>query len=231
MLPSGAGYRAWAVNWINTPTAGTGTWRSGTGCHIRIRPPDSVQKARLPAFLDGSTARDEHALSQVHATLLMVAITIILALLILIMVLGMIPSWSWANPSDSDPLPPIIIIGIDHTSAKTGSVTYASRVFLLNNGSTVYTNNDLMADFYRIDGSCHSLDPERLPPHQIESLPGEIHQGRGCRSRYWNPGEIMEVDLKDGKITPGTNVTVKVIDKRTKKVISTHTVVAWLNRP
>jgi hypothetical protein len=36
----------------------------------------------------------------------------------------------------------------------------------------------------------------------------------------------MEVDLKDGKITPGTNVTVKVIDKRTKKVISTHTVVA-----
>ena len=149
MLPSGAGYRAWAVNWINTPTAGTGIWRSGTGWHIRIRSPDSTRKARLPALSAENVARDEHALSQIHATILMVAITIILALLILIMVLGMIPSWSWADTSDSDPLPPIIIIGIDHTSSKTGSVTCASRVFLLNNGSTVYTNNDLMADFYR----------------------------------------------------------------------------------
>ncbi|MFY9195489.1 MAG: archaellin/type IV pilin N-terminal domain-containing protein [Methanoculleus sp.] len=227
MLPSGAGYRAWAASWTSTPTAGTGTWRSGTGCHIRIRPPDSVQKARLPAFLDGSTARDEHALSQVHATILMVAITIILALLILIMVLGMIPSWSWANPSDSDPLPPIIIIGIDHTSAKTGSVTYASRVFLLNNGSTVYTNNDLMADFYRDRWKLATVSTLngylliKSNHYQVRFIKGE-----GCRSRYWNPGEIMEVDLKDGKITPGTNVTVKVIDKRTKKVISTHTVVA-----
>ena len=72
--------------------------------------------------------------------------------------------------------------------------------------------------------SCHSPTLNVLliksNHYQVRFIKGE-----GCRSRYWNP-QIMEVDLKDGKIT-GHNVTVKVIDKRTKKVISTHTVVAW----
>lgn len=84
-----------------------------------------------------------------------------------------------------------------------------------------------MADFYRDRWKLATVSTLngylliKSNHYQVRFIKGE-----GCRSRYWNPGEIMEVDLKDGKITPGTNVTVKVIDKRTKKVISTHTVVA-----
>ncbi len=153
----------------------------------------------------------------------MVALTIILAALLLLILLGMIPSWSWAKPAQ----PPIIITDVIHTSAETGKLTHASRVFLLNNGSVSYMNDDLKAVFYKND----------QPIVTVETLNGHLlinshHygvryiKGEGCRTRYWNPGEEMEVDLSDGTINPGAKVAVKIIDKKTGKVISKHEVVA-----
>jgi len=51
-------------------------------------------------------------------------------------------------------------------------------------------------------------------------------KGEGCRSPYWNPGEVMEIDLADRNIVPGVMITVEIIDKQTNKMISKHTVKA-----
>ncbi|MCK9318581.1 type IV pilin, partial [Methanoculleus sp.] len=159
------------------------------------------------------------ALSHTHATLLMVVITIILAALVLLMVLAMIPSWSWAEPS----LPPIIITGVSHASGETGKVTYASRIFLLNNDSTVYENDRLKAVFYR-DGqrtsSVQTLNGHLLISSRHDGV--KYIEGEGCRSLYWNPGEEMVVDLTDKTLVPGVMVTVEIVDKQTEKVISKH---------
>ena len=153
----------------------------------------------------------------------MVALTIILAALVLLMLLGMIPTWSWAEPAQ----PPIIITDILHTSTETGELTYASRVFLLNNGSATYKNDDLKAAFYKNDQPIVTV--ETLNGHLL--IPSHHYgvryiQGEGCRDIYWNPGEEMEVDLSDRTFSPCEKVTVKIIDKKTRKVISEYTVIA-----
>jgi len=151
----------------------------------------------------------------------MVAVTIILAALVLLMLLAMLPSWSWEEPAQ----PPIIMTGIAHTSPETGLLTCASRVTLKNNGSAVYENDALKAVFY-VNGqkACivYTLNGYLLIPshhYGVKTLGGE-----GCRSPYWNPGEAMVLDLTDNTFYPGAQVTLEILDKRTGKVISKHTV-------
>ncbi len=169
------------------------------------------------------TKASETALSDTHATLLMVAITVILAIILLLMLLSMLPTWSWAEP----PQPPIVITGISHVSPATGLMTHASRITLKNNGSTIYENDCLKAVFY-VDG---------VKACTIQTLNGHLlisshHYGvktlgnEGCRTPFWNPGEEMIADLTDGTFYPGAEVTLQIVDKLTGKVISKHTVIA-----
>ncbi|HOI59482.1 MAG: type IV pilin [Methanoculleus sp.] len=190
-------------------------------CRIKDRPHGGF---RVPPCLSlRHAAGSDCALSHTHATLLMVVITIILAALVLLMVLAMIPSWSWAEPE----LPPIIITGVLHTSGETGQMTYASRVFLVNNGSTVYENDRLRAVFYRDGTRTRTVSTLNgylfIPTHHYGV---RLLKGPGCRTLYWNPGEEIEVDLADKTFVPGVMVTVEIEDRRTGKVISKHTVEA-----
>lgn len=191
------------------------------GCRTRPRPPGASRTA--PRRSLRQVAGSEHALSHTHAALLMTAITVILAAILLLMLLSMIPAWSWAEPE----LPPIIITGVLHTSTETGQMTYASRVFLVNNGSTVYENDLLKAVIYR-DGQI-ARTVQTLNGHLLISSHHygvRYLAGEGCRTPYWNPGEEIEVDLADGTLVPGVMVTVEIIDKQTGKVVSKHTVEA-----
>ncbi|WP_292366389.1 MULTISPECIES: type IV pilin [unclassified Methanoculleus] len=163
----------------------------------------------------------ERALSDTHGTYLLVAVTIILAALVLLLLLAMVPSSLWTQP----PQTPIIITGITHTSEETGQLTYASRVTLKNNGSTVYENDCLKAVFYKNGQKVcivQTLNGHLLIPshhYGVKTLGGE-----GCRTPYWNPGEEMTADLSDGTFCPGAEVTVEIVDKRDGKVVSKHTV-------
>lgn len=199
--------------WVKTPSllqrVGDAAYESAADPALRLK---SGRQSRHAAMSD-------RALSHTHAALLMVAITVILAALVLLMALAMIPSWSWAEP----PLPPIVITGISHASGETGKMTYASRVFLLNNDSTVYENDCLKAVFYR-DGQ-RARTVQTLNGHLLISSHHDgvkYIEGEGCRSPYWNPGEEIVVDLTDGTLVPGVMVTVEIVDKRTEKVISKH---------
>jgi hypothetical protein len=153
----------------------------------------------------------------------MVAVTIILAALVLLMVLAMVPSWSWTEPEG----PPIVITGIAHTSEDTGQLTYASRVTLKNNSSTVYENDCLKAVFYRNGQKVcivQTLNGHLLIPSHHYGV--RFLEGEGCRTPYWNPGEEMTADLTDRTFQPGVEVTVEIVDKRNGEVISKHTVKA-----
>jgi archaellum component FlaF (FlaF/FlaG flagellin family) len=159
--------------------------------------------------------------SDTHGVLILVGVTVILAVLVLLMVLAMIPSWSWAEPSQ----PPIIITGVSHTSAATGKMTYASRVTILNNGSTVYENDYLKAEFY-VNGQRVSIVQTLNGYRFIQSHHYGVKTvgGEGCRTQYWNPGERIDIDLSDATFYPGAEVRLEVIDKRDGKVISKHAV-------
>jgi len=197
------------------------------GWSTRARPPRAAWRGPHPSGSSGARvrriAKSESALSDTHGTFLMVAVTIILAALVLLMVLAMVPSWSWTEPEG----PPIVITGIAHTSEDTGQLTYASRVTLKNNGSTVYENDCLKAVFYRNGQKVcivQTLNGHLLIPSHHYGV--RFLEGEGCRTPYWNPGEEMTADLTDRTFQPGVEVTVEIVDKRNGEVISKHTVKA-----
>jgi len=195
------------------------------GWSTRAGPPRAARRAPHRSGSPGARVRrtktSEGALSDTHGTFLMVAVTIILAALVLLLMLAMIPSWSWAEPGE----PPIVITGIAHTSESTGELTYASRVTLKNNGSTVYENDCLKAVFYKNGQKVCIV--QTLNGHLLISsyhYGVRFLEGEGCCTPYWNPGEEMIADLSDGTFSPGAQVTVEIVDKRTGKTISKHTV-------
>ncbi|MCM2466149.1 type IV pilin [Methanoculleus oceani] len=195
------------------------------GWSIRARPPRAARRAPHPSGSRGALVRrtkaGESALSDTHGTFLMVAVTIILAALVLLLLLAMVPSWSWTEPGE----PPIVITGIAHTSEDTGELTYASRVTLKNNGTTVYENDCLRAVFYKNGQKVCIV--QTLNGHLLISSHHygvRFLEGDGCRTSYWNPGEEMTADLSDGTFYPGVEVTVEIVDKRDGKVVSKHAV-------
>lgn len=166
------------------------------------------------------TVKGETALSDTHATLLMVAITVILAAILLLMLLAMLPTGPQTEPE-----PPIIITKISHVNAGAGKMTYASRITFKNNSSTTYENDNLRAVIY-VNG-CKSCIIQTLNGHLL--IPSHHYGvktlgGEGCRDRFWNPGEEMTADLTDWTFYPGAEVTLKILDKKSERVISQHTV-------
>ena len=151
----------------------------------RARPPRAARRgphpSGSPAAPVSRIAKSENALSDTHGTFLMVAVTIILAAIILLWLLSMIPTGSWVEPQQ----PSIIITEISHISAGTGTLTYASRVTLKNNGSTTYENDCLRAVFY-VNGyrACiiHTLNGHLLIPSHHYGV--KTLGGKGCRDRF-----------------------------------------------
>lgn len=195
------------------------------GYRIRGRSSGAARRGEHPSGAPAAPvrriAKGETALSDTHGVFLMVAVTVILAAILLLLLLSMFPAGSWVEP----PQPSIIITDISHVSTGTGTLTYASRVTLKNNGSTIYENDCLRAVFY-VNGyrACivHTLNGHLLIPshhYGVKTLSGE-----GCCTPFWNPGETMTADLTDGTFYPGAEVTLQVVDKRSGKVISKHTV-------
>ncbi|HRD25409.1 MAG TPA: hypothetical protein PLA39_03925 [Methanoculleus sp.] len=101
-------------------------------------------------------------------------------------------------------------------------MTCASRVTLLNNGSTVYENDCLKAVFY-VNGQKVYYTVQTLNGYlfiQSHHYGVKTIGGAGCRTEYWNPGERIDIDLTDRTFYPGDEVCVEIIDKRDGKVIS-----------
>lgn len=161
------------------------------------------------------------AVSPILGTACMLLITFTLvALLLLLLHLPAVAS---------EPPPPLFTItDIDEYDEITNSLTYDSRIELMNKGTDSFNNDDLSAVIYRND---HKLES------RISTLNGylfikTIHigvqtlSGSGTRGSTWEPGEKVVIDLSDNMIHPGDKVTVEVIQKSLKSVISQDSQIA-----
>jgi hypothetical protein len=167
-----------------------------------------------------SVASDQ-AVSQTHGVLLMVAITVILAILVLL--LFRLPPMTWGTP-----LPSIVILSVEHMSDRSPyGLNYDSRILLYHNGTKPYENDGLRAVIYR-NGERVCIIPTLNGYRFIQShhYGSERIEGEGCRTLFWNPGEGIEIDIVDGTLYPGVDVTVEIINRTTDAVISRDSITA-----
>jgi len=153
--------------------------------------------------------------SPVIATTFMLMITILIAALLMLLL---------RLPADAYEQPPALfaITDIDSIDDVTGNLNYDSRIELINKGTESYQNDDLSAFIYRNN---YKLDA------RITTINGylfikTVHigvqslSGSGTRDITWKPGEKVTIDLTDNTLHPGDKVSVEVIKKSSKTVIS-----------
>jgi hypothetical protein len=165
---------------------------------------------------------DDRAFSEVHAVLLLVAITCLLALLVLLFF--KMPVMEWEGPA----LPAVLIESVDHVSDRSPyGLNYDSRMTLYHNGSARFENDRIKAVIYR-NGERVCIIPTLNGYRYIQShhYGSERIEGDGCCTPYWNPHERIEIDITDGTLYPGVDVTVEIVDRDTNRILSTHTVTA-----
>jgi hypothetical protein len=166
-----------------------------------------------------TSPRNETAVSQTHGTILMVVLTILLALLVLLLL--WMPTFEWYTPHGPEPI--IIITAIYHHN-ENNALNYDSRVILRHNGTKLFENDEIWAEFFR--------NGEKVPCH-IETLNGhrfisthhygvERMWGTGCSTNAWNPGEKVGIDFTDRTFMPGDLVQVDIIKRATDAVVSRH---------
>ena len=161
----------------------------------------------------------ERAVSQVEATLILVAITVILALLLFLLLPVHFPEFTL-------PKEPQAIFAITHISSDPPD--YLSRIYLRNDGDKAFFNAPLCADIY--------LDEKRLPCvittlHTYDFISTHHYgvqtlKGPGGQDDTWEPGETLRIDLSDGTIHPGDMVRVDILVADNRSVISRDTATA-----
>ncbi|MDD1723845.1 MAG: type IV pilin N-terminal domain-containing protein [Methanospirillum sp.] len=156
----------------------------------------------------------EHAVSHVQGVLLMVCITVLLFLLIMAFLLGFLPLVRYDNTL----APPLIkIIAINHHGAKLeGHVTIQSFSSVnLNNDdlqAILYANKKkVLANIFTLHGT------DFIPTHHFGV---KTISGSGCREKYFSPGEIIVIDLKNGYIKPGDSIELRIYQKSDDKSIT-----------
>ena len=146
---------------------------------------------------------NERAASQVHATLLLVAITVILAIIILSFFHTPTLEWEYTAPP--------VIFSIE--SISSSPPTYESQVFLRNIVNRDYDNRELSAKIYCND----ELLPCTIETLNIHDFISTAHYGvknlmgmGGC-GYVWNYNQMLRIDLSDGFIrgTPYESTSLK----------------------
>lgn len=155
--------------------------------------------------------RQEDGDSPVLGHVLIIGLVIILGAILLLAYLGMLNGFfsSFAlAPS------PIQITSVLHTTPQ-GAMKLASRVFVKNTNTVEYKNGDLMAVFLRngeeLFAEIHTLHGEGFIPTQHYGV--STIGGSGCRGDYFSPGEMIEINLKNGYYAPGDEVELRIYQR------------------
>ena len=164
----------------------------------------------------------EEGITQVHAVLLLVAITVILALLLWLML--HIPLW----PSFSKGPPEIFAITELKHHSETGKLNYDSRVTIMHTGTAVYRSNDLRAEIFVNDQPTHANIMTMNAHLFISSYHIGVQRlwGIGSTGHYWYPGAPIYLDLTDGTFRPGDLVRLDVYHKEHGGIISRSEMIA-----
>lgn len=153
------------------------------------------------------------------AVILMVALVFLLAIAVLLMF--QIPDFSWGPP------PSIMkITRIEDRDEDTGVLDYNSWIVLVHSGDKRYENTLLRAIIYRNGKFLNSV---------FIKFSGFIHHhppgidktgGQGTAGSYWDPGEMVFIDMRDGTIRPGDEICVDIRYIPTNETISQSRVIS-----
>ncbi len=153
----------------------------------------------------------EPAVSHVVSTIFLVVIVVGIIAVILAFLLGFLTALTPASRL----APPLIqVTSVIHTTA-SGTMKDASRVFIQNKDSTEFKNRDLMAEFYK---GREKLYARIFTLHGADFIPSHhfgvsTMGGAGCSNDYFSPGEMIEINLKDGYYAPGDLVELRIYQR------------------
>ena len=149
--------------------------------------------------------------SHVIGEFILIAVGIILAGILLLYCLGMLNGFF---PRSALAPPYIKIISVLHTTPQ-GNMNLASRIFIENTGTKEYNNRNLAAVFLKNGEEqyavINTLHGEGFIP--TEHFGVATIGGSGCRGEYFSPGEMIEINLKDGLYKPGDEVELRIYEK------------------
>jgi len=146
----------------------------------------------------------DFALSEIQGTLLMVALLLIAFLIVVAVLMGLINLNFF-----SDSLAPSII---KITSINNGGSKLEGQVTIRSFAQEEIKNDDLQAVIYvndkKILACIHTLHGYNfIPTHHIGV---KNIGGPGCRGDFFSPGETITIDLKNGYISPGDIVEIRI---------------------
>jgi hypothetical protein len=155
--------------------------------------------------------RYDEAESTTHGNILMVVIVVIIAAIILALLLGFLP----VQNNESLAPPYIQIISVNHGTKYESQIAIRSfaQEELENDKlrAKIFVNDEeLLACIYTLHG--YNFIPTR---HYGVKYIG----GSGCKGTYFSPRESIVIDLKNGYIHPGDEVTLYIYQKYDGNVV------------
>lgn len=160
----------------------------------------------------------DDGVSPVIATLLLIALTLILCAVLAAICMALI------SPSSGMPLlsPPEILAieSVDHYN--NGTLTFASKITLINIGTKSLWNTNYSANVY-INDVKQRVIIETLQAHKFINTHHfgiSTISGSGPTGYEWEPGNAGVFDLLDGTVQPGCTLRIDIIRIDDGEVIS-----------
>jgi hypothetical protein len=117
---------------------------------------------------------------------------------------------------------------IDHYEGT--SLNYASKVYLIHNGTEPLENDNLRAEFYR-NGTKIAAVIETMNGHRFISTRHYGIQtlgGSGSRGSTWGPKERVLIDFSDRTFHPGDRIRVDIFLTSSESLVSSHSFIAYV---
>jgi hypothetical protein len=119
------------------------------------------------------------------------------------------------------------ILSVCHLDEQ-GHLNYDSRVILINNGTDLFENKNLRAEFFR-NGTKISAAVETMNGDLFISTHHfgiQTMGGLGCSGLTWLPKEKISIDFSDGTFHPGDRIRMDIFQKPGGTLVSSHVFLA-----
>jgi len=160
---------------------------------------------KLPSVF---SQRFDEATSSVIAVMLMVVIVVSLAALMFLLI-------RYPDLVSMFSIPSIFTITAVYHLDEHNSLNYDSRLILTHTGNKRYENDKLWAEIFKNGVKINCIIDTMNGGHFIPTHHNGVERmwGPGCSGQYWDPGELLGLDLPDGTFRPGDEVRVDIYSR------------------
>jgi hypothetical protein len=150
----------------------------------------------------------DEAVSPVIAELLMIALVVLLAAIVFLLI-------RFPDLFSNLSVPSIFTITAVYHLDEHSHLNYDSRLILTHTGAERYENDKLWAEIFRNGVKINCIIDTMNGGHFIPTHHNGVERmwGPGCSGQYWDPGELLGLDLPDGTFRPGDEVRVDIYSR------------------